>query len=217
MPGHQINTLCCSDFWKRSDFRTETEILNPWDCLKRGRSHFLPQVPANVGKWLFMKVAGYNFWGKWVCLVLFHVHVWRESGQYYMPRFFFSQPLKSLFHRHFPKSISYKWGWPRRGGALEQEGPSSCGAWHRLQLSPARAELPFQLPQPQGGALAWLLWFRLPHITLAFLTQRGWRAALEGVLRGLCLSDPLDFIMNELLNPLYPGYTSSFTSAFSLP
>lgn len=131
---------------------------------------------------------------------------------------FFSASLWNLYSTDtFQKAFLINEAGQGEGGALEQEGPSSCGAWHRLQLSPARAELPFQLPQPQGGALAWLLWFRLPHITLAFLTQRGWRAALEGVLRGLCLSDPLDFIMNELLNPLYPGYTSSFTSAFSLP
>lgn len=33
----------------------------------------------------------------------------------------------------------------------------------------------------------------------------------------LCLSDPLNFIMKELLNPLYPSDTSSFICAFPLP
>lgn len=33
----------------------------------------------------------------------------------------------------------------------------------------------------------------------------------------LCLSDPPNFIMKELLNPLYPGETCSFTCAFPLP
>lgn len=70
VPGHQINTLCSSDFWKSSGFRTGTEILKPWDNLKRERSQILPWVPAGIGTWLFMKIAGYNFWGKWVCLVL---------------------------------------------------------------------------------------------------------------------------------------------------
>lgn len=42
VPGHQINTLCSSDFWKSSGFRTGTEILKPWDSLKRGKSQFLP-------------------------------------------------------------------------------------------------------------------------------------------------------------------------------
>lgn len=112
-----------------------------------------------------------------------------DASTFFQPAFEISIP-QALSKKHFLKRKLAK----ERGG-FEQEGPSSCGAWHRLQLSLlSRAELPLQLPW--AGALPWLLGSLCPQPSCSW-AQRGWRAALERDW-GLCLSDPLNLIMNEL-------------------
>lgn len=135
----------------------------------------------------------------------FYVPVWGKSGQHYIPRNFFSQPLQSLLHRHFPKSISWSESgqgegrlWSRRDQAVVV--PGTDGSWEQ-----GRAPVP-------GWALPWLPGLPLPQVSAAFSTK-----GLRRDLRGLCWSHPPNFTMNEWFSPLYPGDTSSFPCAFPLP
>lgn len=88
----------------------------------------------------------------------------------------------------FQKSISYKWSWPRRGEALEQEGASFLWCVAQIAaLSLGQGRTPLSAAPAWNGSFGSLC-------STSFLLFNTKRMDRRGP-GSLCLSDPLNFIM----------------------
>lgn len=134
-----------------------------------------------------------------ICLEIFSASLWNlYSTGTFQKAFLINEP---------------GWGegnlWSRRDQVLVVHGTACSSLLWAGQNSPFSC--------PSHGVGSWLGSFgSLCPMSLLLFNTKGLESSPGRGPGSLCLSDPLNFIRNELLNPLDSGDTGSFTRAFPM-